>query len=229
MTEEKSNNLSEILGDFLFKKYANKNFGLMIKSEFEVILFYHIMQELLNELPKDKETEKFISDYDLSMTLGITESKVRNLRTRAHIYFGEDKKESWKSRFKSLINNEEYISYNPSNYLVEMLIPDVTLIAEIRHCLETYHLYDEVVKNSHLFKCPLKTFIKLCQIVNSPDDSAISSAPKIKSLEALPQDIKEKLKSAGIDIFKDLAVDSINNVFKILGNGSISLLSSLIS
>lgn len=229
MTKENLNNLSESLGDFLFQKYANKNFGLMIKSEFEVILFYHILQKLQDDLPKDKDAEKFISDYDLSMALGITESKVRNLRTRAHIYFGTDNKDSWKTRFKSLIDNEEYISYNPSNYLVEMLIPDVTLIAEIRHCLESYHLYDEVVKNSHLFKCPLKTFIKLCQIVNSSDDSEIADTPKIKNLEALPQDMKEKLKSAGIDILKDLTGDAIKTAFRIFGNDSILLLSKLIS
>ena len=61
------------------ERYFNHNFGQMSKADFEILLF-RLYQENLqrNQLPAD--------DFSIAAALGITESKVRNMKIKTALH-----------------------------------------------------------------------------------------------------------------------------------------------
>jgi len=153
MLEKYSDDKKAIILDEIFNRYFNRNFGTMSKADFEVYLFHYYIEYLRENEPE------LCSDYALSNIMGITQSRVRNLKIKAELlYPREDFNNKWKEIFVGYIANANY-----QGGLVKMNIPEVDVLVELRHFMEENGWYDEYQLNPKLFQCPLEIFLKLCE------------------------------------------------------------------
>lgn len=133
------------------ERYYKRNFGTMSKTDFETLLFHIYIEHLLDK------NEPF-DDYTMSKSLGITQSKVRNLKLRKELQYPREGFE-WKESFADSIRNA---AYDDTTRLVKMIVSDVNVLTELRYYMETNGWYDEYHLNPKLFQCRLDFFLKLC-------------------------------------------------------------------
>lgn len=178
------------LFDQISGKYFDKNFGTMTKSEFELLLFNMLLEYLRDKKPND------LSDYSISKVLGISQTRVRNLKQRAElVYPRKDFEDVWKEYFKKYI---QYARYDDKTGLVKVNIPDVTVITELRNFMEENKWYDEYQLNPKLFQCPVEIFLELCQKM---DDKEIRlNETQIKNIDKIKK--KSNLDDKAIDLIK---------------------------
>ena len=134
----------EVWQEFLSKieeKCLTRNFGMLSKSEFDLMLFHYYL------LNKQKEVgSRYVSDYDIGRELGLTIQRVRSLRERDALKQEPD--DSWKEVFKDCL---KYARCDEEG--VKILISDVNVIKETRHHLEEQHLFDEFHLNPKVLEC----------------------------------------------------------------------------
>lgn len=148
--------------DEICEKYYKKNFGLSSKSEIDLLMFKFFYQ---NKLGKKKNgVFNADSDYLLSKELGITQSRVRNLKVKKELVYPELEYD-WKQQFLELI---DLAQYDEQNKKVIMNITDPNLQIEIENHIEQRGLYYEKQLNTKLLQLRVEYFIEL---VVSLDDS----------------------------------------------------------
>lgn len=205
------------LFDKICEHYFTRNFGTMTKSEFELLLFNMLLNYLRDELPNE------ISDYSISNILGISQTRVRNLKQRAELVYPRvnfDK--TWKDDFKNYI---QYARYDEKTGLVKVNIADVTVITELRNYMEENKWYDEYQLNPKLFQCPVEIFLELCQKM---DDKRIHlNETQIKNIERIKK--KSNLDDKAIDLIKQGKVkEGVQKLAKTTAKEGISELLSVI-
>ena len=166
------------LFDKISERYFERNFGTMLKSDMDTLIFSaYIEHRLDNDLPYD--------DYTLSNQLGITESRVRSLKERKQLQYPY-KDYDWKTAFVKLIPNARY---NETKKLIQLNIGDINLIKDVRNFVYSHGWYDEFQLNPKLFQCRLEFFISLCSKLE--DDVSFDDNTK-KALKSLFKSDKEK-------------------------------------
>ena len=141
--------------DKIAERYFQQNFGTLSKTDIELLMF-----SILRDNGKDAQGEPLSADdYSLSKLLGIRQTRVRSLKQNVQLKFPMEDY-NWKEIFVRQIENARY---DDVKKLVKMTIPDVNVLIEVRHLIETIGMYDEYQLNPKLFQCPLDVFIKLCE------------------------------------------------------------------
>ena len=220
--------------DKIAAEYYAGNFGQMLKSDFETILFSIYIEQCLNlEVPYD--------DYILSRELGITQSRIRSLKIKKELQYPYEKFD-WKVAFIQYIPDARYDSVKR---LVKIHISDVNVLVELRNCMEQNGWYDEYQLNPKLFQCRVDIFLALCekleheqQLELSPDVRSnleklkkSGSTEKEKSaLESiLTGSIEEGLKSIAISASKELLLEVLKLIpFGGLAGKAVSALADVI-
>ena len=87
----------------------SKRFGSFAKSDFEVLMF---------SIYLDMQTEP-VRDYDISIALGITESKVRSLRIRSQLLYPRTL--SWNDELQKALSRGQY---NADKMTITVMIED---------------------------------------------------------------------------------------------------------
>lgn len=138
------------LFDDLASRYYQQNFGTMLKADIDVLLFSAYLNHRLDaSLPCD--------EYTISVDLGIKETRVRSLMESKQLKYPREIK--WREDFVALVPNARYQS---AQQLVQMPIPNVNLMREIRHYMESKGWFNEYSLNPKLFQCRLDFFLELC-------------------------------------------------------------------
>ena len=209
--------------DLIASKFYRKNFGTMSKTDFELLLFgIYIRYSKMHKLPTD--------DYSISRELGITQSKVRNLKLRNELQKNILTDDLWKQEFANCV---ETAIYDDNKKLVKVMVPEVTVMMELRHFMEENRWYDEYHLNPKLFQCPLDFFIPLCEKLDGTDGLTIDASVRKKlcslnkqASEAEQSAIAKILNGAIEDGFKDLAWKGttaiIIEVLKVLPFGALA-------
>lgn len=73
--------------------YLNRGFGSMNKNDFEVMIFYYLLQKKFQNK----------SNYDISIELRIPESKIRRLRYEAELKYGSTDTNLYANKFERLL------------------------------------------------------------------------------------------------------------------------------
>ena len=217
--------------DDIAKHFYDKNFGTMTKTDYETLLFWIYLRHL-------KAESKPYDDYSISRALGITQSKVRSLKMRIELRESLMTDDSWKEEFAACIKTA---IYDKRKKLVKVIIPEVTVMMELRHFMEENRWYDEYQLNPKLFQCPLDFFPQLCEKIGNTelfiDDETKNKLEEIIR-EAAPEEasaLSKILKGGFEDGFKELAwvgtTTIVIEVLKVLPFGGIasSIISALIS
>ncbi|MCD7958253.1 MAG: hypothetical protein LUF89_01685 [Ruminococcus sp.] len=151
--------------------YYERNFGETTKSDFETLLFSIYLEHLIqNNLPYD--------DYTMSVTLGISESRVRTLKERKQLKYPINY--CWQEAFASLVKNARY---DKVSKMVKISIEDVNLMKEVRHFVRQNGWYDEFQLNPRLFQCRLDCFLLLCSKLDEEIVFTEANKQKLRELE----------------------------------------------
>ncbi|WP_425757171.1 hypothetical protein ACPW7J_05730 [Ihubacter sp. rT4E-8] len=212
--EEKAKAFDKIAAAYYFC-----NFGEMQKVDFETLLFSIYLERILE---KDENDMRVYSDYALSKCLGITQSKISNLKVRKQLkypyqYF------DWRKSFERISSNARY-----ENGKIKINIPDRNLYLEIKNAVEASGGYVETQLSQSLLQIRPEYFLDLLmEIVEDKDRNAIKKDLKKKMKEKnLDMDffesksIGDQLKDAGADISQSLILDLLE-AFLIPAGGNI--------
>ena len=203
-------------------RYFYKNFGSMTKTDYETLLFRIYIRHLKNQ-------KLSTDDYSISRALGITQSKVRNLKLRNELQENLLADNSWKLEFAECVGTA---IYDDNKKLVKVMVPEVTVMMELRHFMEENRWYDEYQLNPKLFQCPLDFFLPLCEKIEGVNlqvnDTTRSKLEEIKNkANKTEQSAIAKIMSGSLeDGFKDLAwkgtIAIVIEVLKILPFGTLA-------
>lgn len=129
-----------------------RNFGRMSKTDFETLLFDIYLSQLL----KHTDTDDFrkYSDYRLSKELGITQSKVSNLKVRRQLQYQPEL--DWKRALKQISENARY-----EGEKIKLQIPDINIYYELKNAIEETGGFVEVTLTPKLLQVSPEYFINL--------------------------------------------------------------------
>ena len=155
------------------------NFGRMSKSDMETLLFSLYIDRILDSAEADFSA---YSDYTLSKYLGITQSKVSNLKVKKELLYPYEKFD-WRTSFKRVVEKARY-----EEGKIVINIPDRNLYLEIKNAVEVSGGYVDVSLNQSLLKVSPDYFIDLMLAVSDENDR-----------ETIRANLKKQIKSKNFD------------------------------
>ncbi len=213
----------ERMFDEIAKRFYNRNFGQMSKSDMELLMF-HFYIETLNQQMKSNDgliDYKKCSDYIISKDLGITQQRIRNLKVKNQLVYPpeDEEKDEWKKNFANLIKNARY---DEQTKKVIISIPDPNLYLEIENFLEEKGSYIEKQLNPKLLQIRVEYYIDLI-VLNEDEETRKKIRKKIK--KQFNTDNKEEFDelNLGKSIIKNSVdvVSVINNISEMISPGNI--------
>ena len=163
--------------DKLAEEFYFGNFGSMSKSDLEVLMFSIYIEQILKQ---SEEDFSFYSDYALSKQLGITQTRVANLKVKKELrypYQGFD----WKTSFQRILKNARF-----EDEKIRLHIPDKNLFLELKNAVEESGGYVEMQLNPSLLQISPEDFVALMMVTGAE-----------KSRERVRAELREQLKEKG--------------------------------
>lgn len=146
--------------DEIALRYYTGNFGQMSKSDFETLLFHLYIEQILE---KDQYDFRAYSDYRLSKELGITQSKVSNLKLKKHLQYPHEFK--WRDSLAKISENVRY-----EDKKIKLQIPDINLYNEVKNAVEENGGFIDVSLTPKLLQVSPEYFLDLLEAISEDDD-----------------------------------------------------------
>ncbi len=194
---KKSRNIFNVEGYFMFtneekiknfdrisERFYNRNFGQISKSDMELLMFDIYMQKLLNDNKQDDDMIDYrkCSDYIISRNLGITQTRVRNLKIRNQLVYPIEF--DWRRTFVELTKNAKY---DTKGHRITIPISDPNLYYEIQNFIEEQGGYIEYTLNKRIFQIRAEYYIELIlQLEQEPS--------RKKALQAIKEMVEKEKK-----------------------------------
>ena len=168
------------------ENYLKRGFGSMNKNDFEVFIFNEIIKS-----PKHKGK----SNYDLSCTLRIPETKVKRLRYEANLKYPLDEN-AIKATFKEYL---EFAKMLPDNTRpIEICIEDDTVRKYIISLLKKGHRFSDSSFNSEIMRMTVDDFSYIL-------DNVCNDEEKERLLEKIKDNkLKKQFTNAIISLLGDV-------------------------
>ena len=112
------------------------------KSDFDVLMFSIYIERLLEQNESDMES---YSDYELSKQLGITQSKIKNLKVKKQLLYPYNKFD-WQESFGRVCKNATY-----EQEKIHININDPNLFIELKHFVESRNGRVDIQLNANSF------------------------------------------------------------------------------
>lgn len=192
--------------DKIAEAYYNRNFGSISKSDFDVLMFSIYIERLLEQNESDMES---YSDYELSKQLGITQSKIKNLKVKKQLLYPYNKFD-WQESFGRVCKNATY-----EQGKIHININDPNLFIELKHFVESRNGRVDIQLNANSFVISVDMFIELLVFIGKEEDKKIilksiketyqKNEIKIENIEKanLSQTIKRNVAKVGGKILLD--------------------------
>lgn len=205
-----------------FEKIAEQfyagNFGKMSKADFETLLFSIYIEQIL--VNGDKNFSRY-SDYTLSKELGISQSRVSNLKVKKQLQYPREYK--WQESLASISGRTRY-----ENGKIKIQIPDINLYYDIKNAIEEQGGFIEVTLNRGLLVIPLEYYLDLMvAIVDDPDRDELKKCIRDELgkhqkdcyyIES--ESIGKQIKDLGVEI----VISIISNIVSNLDGGGVSII-----
>lgn len=208
--------------DKLAAAYFYTNFGQMQKADLETLMFSLYLDRILDESEEDLHS---YSDYTLSKLLGITQSKVSNLKVRKELLYPYERF-NWRESFKRVVHQARY-----EDGKIKIPIPDKNLFLEIKNAIEVSGGYYETQLNPSLLQVRPEYFVDLMVAASDGDGQRDEITNKLKDnlrkrgmendkiSEAINRkSINELLKEQSVFVLADIFEECIPVAGKIVGN-----------
>lgn len=141
--------------DELCKRFYEHNFGQVSKTDIELLMFHFYITKL-NAMAKNGNAQN--TDYAVSKELGISQQKVRNLKTKEFLVYPQKSGWDWKEDFSKLIS---HATLDEERKMIQMSIEDPNLFNELKNHIEEQGSYVDIQLNSKLFKVRVDQFLDL--------------------------------------------------------------------
>lgn len=153
-SQNKSSQLSIII-----KEYLNRGFGSMNKNDFEVWIFNYLLRNDLNAQ----------SNYDISVELGIPESKVKRLRYEASLKYGNPKdKTQYNKAFLSLLDNVNL--KKGSGNIIQFAVEDIQLRKYLDSILKKKGFFSDTSFNTEIVSITIDDLVVLLEETCTQED-----------------------------------------------------------
>lgn len=146
--------------DKLAEKYYYSNFGTASKADIDALMFSIYLEKIMDREPEDFAA---YSDYTLSKQLGITQSRISNLKVKKELLYPYDKFE-WKNTLLSASKNAIV-----ENGRIKFFIPDRNVYLEVRNAVESRGGFIDVTLSRNLLVIRTEYFLDLLLAIS--DDS----------------------------------------------------------
>lgn len=211
--------------DLIAQNFYFKNFGSMQKSDIDTLMFSIFIEQILKQ---SEDNLNSYSDYVLSKMLGISQTRISNLKIKKELkypYNGFD----WKKAFLRILGNARF-----EGGKIKMYIPDTNLYLEIKNAIEMKGDYVDVTLNSKLLQvspeCFLDLVVEISDYENMEGDKQIKDEVRriIKShLERNQTDVKfleqesfsKQLKQNGLKLSGIIISEIISSLVPVVGKG----------
>lgn len=181
----------------------SKHFGSFTKSDYEVLMFTIFLDSMDDE----------VRDYDISIALGITESKVRTLRVKSQLLYPRELK--WVEQLTSALDHGLYV-----DGMITITLENPSVRNMIRNEVESKYGTVNISLNSKQLVLPVESYLLLAACAEKDTDTVLQELNKqfIKDEEIIGGIQKEKFKAR---IFKNVnnVAEAIQNVIALFTYG----------
>lgn len=147
--------------DQIAEKYYFGNFGSVGKSDLDVLMFSIYIERILD---KSQDNFSTYSDYTLSKQLGITQTRISNLKVKKELQYPYEDFD-WRKRLADISKNAIY-----DEGRIKLHIPDRNLYLEIKNAIEESGGFIETQLNPSLLQIRPEYFIDLLMAICDEDD-----------------------------------------------------------
>lgn len=147
--------------DKLAEMYYYSNFGTASKTEIDTLMFSLYLEQILNISQGDFSA---YSDYTLSKQLGITQSKVSNLKVKKELIYPY-KNFNWKETLLAISKNVII-----EDHRIKLYIPDRNVYLEIKNAVESNGGFIDVTLTGNLLVLRTAYFLDLLVAISENKD-----------------------------------------------------------
>ena len=198
--------------DTIAEKYYFSNFGSISRSDFDTLMFSLYIEQILF---KHQDDFSAYSDYTLSKQLGITQTKVSNLKVKKELLYPFEGF-NWQKAFERISSKAIY-----EGGKIKLFVPDKNLYLEIKNAIETAGGFIEVQLTPNLLQVRLPYFLDLLIAIDSSKDREELRKQLKNIIELENTDIKvmdkEPIGKALLKKTPDLIIDLIGECIPIFG------------
>ena len=169
-----------------------RRFGTFSKSDYEVLMFTIFLDSLSSHA----------RDYDISIALGITESKVRNLRVRSQLLYPKELK--WQDELAAAV---KYGSYDPESKLITVTIEDPSVQSLLKNIIEkNFGTVGQSLNVKHMV-LPIDSFLILSAYAEKDPESTLDklNSMVLKQTKNVNRIEKRVLKASFLQSIPDVA------------------------
>lgn len=192
--------------------YFNHNFGSFSKTQMDTLMFRFYYTAVVKKVKQNNQdkSEFAYSDYKIGSALGLTPSRVRNLRLRMDLAYPDDDFD-WKAELVALMSAKENLHIENEWLLVTVTNPN--LFNAIKDAIEENHGYVDITLNSSLLRVKQSAVLSLLEIVAGKEtiDQFQRDCKKIIREES---NLSDKLKN--VVEYGDAGLSIATNLFAIL-------------
>ena len=168
-----------------------KRFGTFSKSDYEVLMFTIFQDSLAHS----------VRDYDISIALGITESKVRNLRIKSQLLY--PKKLEWTGELAKSI---ERGYYDKTRKQITITFENPSVQSFVKNLVEKQCGVVWQSLNAKQLILPIESFLLLAAFAEKDEEEVLNSIRKALQKETKKTTVIEKQK------FKERFLQNIPDV-----------------
>ena len=202
--------------DKIAKQYYFCNFGTMQKSELDILMFSIYLDQILKQ---SEEKPSTYSDYHLSKILGITQTRISNLKVKKELKYSYEKFD-WKQSFLRILPNARF-----ENGKIKINIYDINLYLEIKNAIEEKGDYVDVLLNQKLLQITPACFLDLLtELVENEKKNSVKKAIKDnleKNTKAISfytsESFGSQLRKNGISITAELLSSTLSSLIPVVG------------
>ncbi|MCQ2519189.1 MAG: hypothetical protein MJ107_01525 [Lachnospiraceae bacterium] len=183
----------------------SRKFGTFAKSDYEILMFTIFM---------DSQSEN-IRDYDISVALGIPESKVRNLRIKSQLLYPREI--NWVNELNNAISHGYY---DPSIGTITITIENPSVQSLLKNKVEENYGVVGLTLNNKQLVLPVESFLLLAALSEENSDYVLKELNKllIRETKSKAQIEKKSFKNRYLKNVPDV-VSFVSNAMQIYSIG----------
>lgn len=208
--------------DAIAEKCYCSNFGTISKTDMETLLFSIYLERILE---KEQDNFSAYSDYKLSKLLGISQTKVSNLKIRKELLYPYEKFD-WR---KSLVSISDKAIYEDGR--IKLFIPDRNLYLEVKNAIEESGGFIETHLTANLLQVRLPYFLDLMVAISEGDRKELQNELKKKIHEENNDIVFMEQDSLGTVLKKqapEIIFDMIGECIPVVGKGIGAIMKSIL-
>lgn len=202
--------------DKIAERYYLSNFGSSSKTDIDILMFSIYLEQILD---KSEDEISSYSDYTLSKLLGLTQSKISNLKVKKELLYPYEKFD-WRKSFERILVNYRY-----EDGKIKLHIPDKNLYYELKNVIECSGGYVEVSLNPTLLQVSPIFFVDLLYATTSDDNKEIVrdnfkktlKKHKIDNTEFDKASLGDRLKKSTPDVAMSIVIELISAYVPVAG------------